>query len=163
MLSRLLLLSLATVVNLPPSAKAVGERTRPPNETVTDMRLLAGRSVVPLPVTVIVMDSFGDPRLVGAIRRTVGPERSNLIVLKRSALQPELLVELAHAMRTSIVRSGATPARQISMYFMRTRHWRTPTPAESAWAQQILAQIGTAQTRSFGRLGARRAVDTHIP
>ncbi len=44
-----------------------------------------------IPVTVVVMDSFGDARLLGAVRRTTGPARADLIVIKRSSMTPELL------------------------------------------------------------------------
>jgi len=49
------------------------------------------------------------------------------------------------------------------MYFMKERRWRTPTATESAWAKQIIAQLGVAGTKSFGNLGVQRAVESQLP
>lgn len=164
MLPKLILASLTALATVPTSLPGSGEAARWTTEIVTSPGLPPARAVeTSIPITVVVMDSFGDPRLIGAVRRTVGAERNNLIVIKRSALRPELLVELAHAMKTSVAKHGPNPEKQVSMYFMQERRWRTPTAAEAAWARQVIAQLRTARTRSFGKLGARLAVDSRLP
>lgn len=164
MIAKFILVSLTSLATLATPPFGDHSPVRPAREIVRSVRpTVAGRVEESIPITVIVMDSFGDRRLLGGIRRTVGAQRKNLIVIKRSALQPALLVELARAMKASVTKHGPNPTRQVSMYIMKERRWRSPTATESAWAKQIVAQLGVARTKSFGKLGVHRAVESILP
>jgi hypothetical protein len=113
-----------------------------------------------LPITVVVMDSFGNDRLLGAVRRTVGKNAQNLVVIKRSELRPEFLVALAKAEAASVKRHGAVPLHPVNMYFMRHRKFPEITQAQRAWATDVIAQLQLAPTKDFGRLGMQRSVTT---
>ena len=122
--------------------------------------LPAAVTAAPIRFTVVVMDSFGDQRLLGVVRRTVGAARRDLLIIKRSELTPEFLVALAKAMAESFARHGALPAQQVNMYFMRKHAWPAMTAAERQWATAVIRQVLQARAVAFGRLGMQPAVDT---
>lgn len=126
---------------------------------------LHARGLAPgrIPVTVVVMDSFGDQRLLGAVRRIPGAPRLDLIVAKRAELTPPFLVALAGALRESVSSQGAAPTHRINIYFLKRRRWQTPSASELAWAQQVISALSLAAIRNLGTLGDQRAVDTELP
>lgn len=134
---------------------AVALAAHPTAGTLAD----APSASAPVPFTVAVADSFGDPRLLGVGRRTVGPRRLDMIIVKRSALTPAFLVALANAMSESYRRHGATPLEQVNMYFMRKRTWPEPNAAQLAWAERVIAQLSVASRRDLPRIGFQPSVD----
>jgi hypothetical protein len=164
MIASLMLVSLTSLAAPATIPYGAHELVRSNWEIVRSFQATALGSVeASIPVTVIVMDSFGDTRLLGGIRRTAGAHSRNLIIVKRSALEPALLIELVRAMKASVAKHGPNPTKQVSTYVMKERRWRRPTPAESAWVKQIITQIGVAGTKSFGKLGVQRAVESTLP
>lgn len=113
--------------------------------------------------TVVVMDEVGDARLLGAVRRTTGVGRQDLIFIRRSAMDPAFLATLARALEGSIGRHGTVPSRRVNIYFMKSERWRTPTSAELTWANQVIAQLSAGKVRNFGNVGDHVAVDTQLP
>jgi hypothetical protein len=118
----------------------------------------AAAQAAPVPVTVVLMDAFGDDRLVGAVRRLPGPDAKNLVVIKRSALTPELLVGLSKALAGSVQRQPGVPSAPINMYYMQDYRWAPASRAQLAWAGVLVDRLQTAGKISLGRLGNQRAI-----
>lgn len=112
----------------------------------------------PIPVTVVLMDAFGNDRLIGAVRRLPGPGGKELVVVKRSALTPEIVVGLAGSLVKSMERTPGTPAAPINLYYMQGHRWPPPSPPQLAWARAVIGKLLAAPKTDVGKLGRQSAV-----
>jgi hypothetical protein len=113
---------------------------------------------VHLPVTIVVMDAFGDNRLAGAVRRTTGADAKDLVVVKRSSLTPELIVGLSKQLAAYVRRKGIVSAAPVNMYYMPDHRWPPASAAQLEWARGVIQRLQSAPKIQLGRLGSQVAI-----
>lgn len=119
------------------------------------------RANPPVPAfTLVVADTLENPTLLGAVRRTPGPNGENFIVIKHSALTPELLIACLHGLAASVRRQGEHPSHKISVYFMRPHAPGNLSAAQRAWADAVISRATAAARQDIPalRIGPQQAI-----
>lgn len=116
--------------------------------------------LAPTHFTLLVMDHFGDKsqQIIGAIRRTTGPNHQDVIAVKKTEMSPELVVYLARSLQNSVTARGASPLKQISIYITKRRSHLKLSQEERTWANTLIAQSALSAVQDFGKLGKHPAI-----
>jgi hypothetical protein len=95
---------------------------------------------------------------MGYVRRAAGPTGASYVVLKRSALRPELVFAATSNLRHAVSKFGVNGPKQVSVYTLLDYRQRAMAPSDRAWAQGVIAQLLAAPSQPILSIGTQPAV-----
>jgi len=149
------LVTLLAVATATPSSLAMARATAGPQVAGRQMSFGPEKTAEDGEVSVLLVEQLGAPQIVAVVRRTKGNSGKNMLVIKRSALTPEILVAGLKAAARSIKKNGR-PDQLISIWILEKQRLPPLSDAQMQWAQSTIGQLRQAPIETADlKLGQR--------